>query len=250
MNSEKKMLFCICGKSYSSPPSLCVHRRNCEIHLEQKNKVVIKKNQNNLRLIELENEIKLNQIENEKIQNEYKLQLQIKELQLQVKLHSLEVKLQTEILKVQQPTQAVQLRVQPQVQPQVQPPPVQEEKPVVIKLSTKEFLQKNCSNALTIEECFTYMKDENYNKYILEANINDTPTNIIAKNYFLESDWSSNISKNALDIIEYFFTKLEKNKYPFYCADKARNILYIKTETGWLKTTEENLVEFDKHLKK
>lgn len=43
MSSENKMSFCICGKSYSSPPSLCVHRRNCEIHLEQKNKVVIKK---------------------------------------------------------------------------------------------------------------------------------------------------------------------------------------------------------------
>jgi len=238
------MLFCICGKSYSSPPSLCVHRRNCEIHLEQKNKIVIKKNQNSLRLVELENEIKINQLENEKIQNEYKLQLHIKELQLQVQLQSLEMK----IFQVKSINQAVQLEVQPQLQPQLQP--VQEEKPIVNKLSTKEYLQIHCNNALTIEECYTYMKEENYNKYILEAKINDITTNIIAKNYFLECDWSANVSKNALDILEYFFTKLEKDKYPFYCSDRARNILYVKTEIGWLKNTEENLVEFDKYLKK
>ena len=45
-----------------------------------------------------------------------------------------------------------------------------------------------------------------------------------------------------MDIIEHFFTKIEKNQLPFFCADKNRNILYIKTENNWLKNTEENTI--------
>jgi hypothetical protein len=36
MSSEKKKLECVCGKTYASPPSLCVHRKKCNIYLEHK----------------------------------------------------------------------------------------------------------------------------------------------------------------------------------------------------------------------
>ena len=237
-DTEKKMLYCICGKKYSTPPSLCVHRRNCEIHLEHKNKNILKKNQNNLRMVELENEVKLNQIQAKKLQAEYQYQLKIKDLELQVKLQILELKLQKGISEFQ-PLPPI-----PVIQ---QPIPVVEVKP---KLTTKEYLQNNCKNALTFTECSTMINDAEYNKFITEINVEDIPKNIISKNYFLDSFWSPNISKNVLDIIEYFFTKIEKNQLPFFCSDKNRNILYIKTEDKWLKNNEENINEFDNILLK
>ena len=88
MSVEKKSLDCVCGKFYSSRPSLCVHRKKCAMFLESK---ICKRvnldvegntdddlsvssasssklaqevlNADKLRLIELENKLKLKELE-------------------------------------------------------------------------------------------------------------------------------------------------------------------------------------------
>jgi hypothetical protein len=95
---EKKMLECVCGKKYSSPPSLCVHRRKCPIHLEEKNKklknsklLIEEENNSNRSILALENQLKFTNLEMEN-QN-LNLQLKDKELELenQLKIKDLEV---------------------------------------------------------------------------------------------------------------------------------------------------------------
>ena len=88
MSVEKKSLECVCGKFYSSRPSLCVHRKKCAMFLESKickrvnldvegntdddlsvssatsSKLAQEElNADKLRLIELENKLKLKELE-------------------------------------------------------------------------------------------------------------------------------------------------------------------------------------------
>lgn len=71
MSNEKK-LTCVCGKSYSSPPSLCVHRKKCNMFLEHKpSKQGIFVNETyTSRIIDLENIIKLRDEEIQVLKNE------------------------------------------------------------------------------------------------------------------------------------------------------------------------------------
>jgi hypothetical protein len=41
---------------------------------------------------------------------------------------------------------------------------------------------------------------------------------------------------------------MPNDEKPFYCRDKRRNILYIKTNNGWIKQTDKNKQDFDKIL--
>ena len=104
---EKKMFECVCGKKYSSPPALCVHRKKCYIHLEEKNKkfknIKEEENNSNRLILELENQLKFKDLEMEN-QN-LKLQLKNKEIEnmnLKLELKDLEIKLLTKFQQVQQ----------------------------------------------------------------------------------------------------------------------------------------------------
>jgi hypothetical protein len=117
MSIEKKSLKCVCGKFYSSAPSLCVHRKKCSLFLESKTtkqvNVITEGNANDnddlsvssavsssslrsasinttqLRLVELENKLKIKEMELENknmeisnLKNEYFLKMQNKELEI------------------------------------------------------------------------------------------------------------------------------------------------------------------------
>lgn len=75
MSNDKK-LSCVCGKLYSSAPSLCVHRKKCSMFLEHKlsKQDIINHDSSlsplELRVMELENQIKLKDDEIQSLKNE------------------------------------------------------------------------------------------------------------------------------------------------------------------------------------
>ena len=98
---EQKILECVCGKKYSGPPSLCVHRKKCSIYLEEKIKklknsrnvklLIEEENNSNRRILALENRLKFTDLEMEN--TNLKLELKDKDLELenQLKLKDLEM---------------------------------------------------------------------------------------------------------------------------------------------------------------
>jgi len=71
MSNDKK-LSCVCGKFYSSAPSLCVHRKKCNIFLEHKscNQGIVVNETYTMRINELENIIKSKDEEIQSLKNE------------------------------------------------------------------------------------------------------------------------------------------------------------------------------------
>jgi hypothetical protein len=98
---EKKILECVCGKKYSGPPSLCVHRKKCSIYLEEKIKklknsknvklLIEEENNSNRSILALENQLKFTDL---KMENQ-NLNLELKdkdiELENQLKIKDLEM---------------------------------------------------------------------------------------------------------------------------------------------------------------
>jgi hypothetical protein len=203
---------CKCGKSYKFSSGLSAHKKKCNDVLASKtdNKIDEKS-----RVNELEYELKLKNDEIKNIYNEFQL-------------------LKEQLTK-------------PVSQPVLQPvsKPVKKSR---TKLSTIEYLENNFKNAIPIEEChYLFLKCEN-NKCLHEeqfAGKDGVNKNIINQKYLLESNFTDSTSGNAMDIIADLFLKIDKTKFPFYCSDKHRNTLYIKTNTGWIKSTER---DFDKTL--
>ena len=232
--------------------------RILELETELKFKDLETKYQLKLKDLELENTLKIKELEfeNQKLQ----LQLQMKDLEINL-LKNINVPVQQI---VQQPVQqavqqAVQQPVQQPIQQIVQQPVVHEskqtEEPVIqffnnkkSKTSTIDNLNLNYLEALTIEESKDLFKDSDYNKCLyscLVSGKDGLEKTILDPNYIKSENFTNSISQNAIDIIGNLFLKLEKNKLPFYCSDKNRNILYLKTQNGWIKSTES---EFDIEL--
>lgn len=116
------------------------------------------------------------------------------------------------------------------------------------KIPTIEFLHEHLESAPTIEQCCKMLKNDQFNDYIMEANMNDEPTIILHPKYITKSSFKENAVDNAIEIIINFFSTFETNKLPFYCSNKRKNILYLKTDNGWIKQTEKNTDEFNKLL--
>jgi hypothetical protein len=250
----------LCSKNFTLKQNLTKHIKNfhnpeviktskvtnnLKLNIEEKNnEETIEENNINTRIIELEYELKLKDIEIKNLHNEYNLKLQMKDLQIQ----SLEFKLNQPVFQQVQATLPLVQATLPLVQKQVQQPVSQPAKKLRTKLSTIEYLENNFKNAIPIEEChYLFLNCEN-NKCLHEeqfAGKDGVNKNIINQKYLLERNFTDSTSGNAMDIIADLFLKIDKTQVPFYCSDKQRNTLYIKTNTGWIKSTER---EFDKIL--
>jgi hypothetical protein len=186
---------------------------------------------NNTRIIELEYQLKMKENDIQNIINEYNLKLQMKDL---------EIKHKDDIIEM--------LRNKPQLiiqEKEIVNEIVEITKP---KLPVKECLEKYLKNAPTIETCKSKLFKEDYNSYITEIDIEDKPINILSITNFKISDFNNSGINNAVSIIKNLFKQFDTNELPFYCSDKKRNILYIKTNDGWIKETKQNAEEFDKLL--
>lgn len=191
----------------------------------------------NSRILELEYQLKMKDAEIQNIINEYTLKLQMKDLEIK---HKDEL-----ITMLQNKPQLVIQEMPKQVIAETIEIPKETNKP---KLPVKECLEKYLSNAPTIEKCRSNLYKDEYNSYITEIDVQDKPMNILNVNRFKINDFESTGVSNAISIIEKFFDKFDENMLPFYCSDKRRNILYIKTNDGWIKETKQNIEEFDKLL--
>jgi len=123
------------------------------------------------------------------------------------------------------------------------------------KMPIIECLAKYRDSAPTIEVCgLQLIKDTFYNKYIVEIDENEKPIEVINYDTInLKSDditdgITNNCFENAKKFITNFFNQFNKSNLPFYCSDKRRNVLYIKTEQGWIKNNEANMEKFNKYI--
>jgi hypothetical protein len=116
------------------------------------------------------------------------------------------------------------------------------------KIPTIEFLHTHLEHAPTIQQCYQMLKNDESNDYIMEANVNNEPTTLLNPKYIRKSSFKLNPVANAIEIIINFFSTFETNQLPFYCSNKRKNILYLKTDNGWIKQTEQNTDEFNKLL--
>lgn len=110
------------------------------------------------------------------------------------------------------------------------------------KRLTPNDLDIHFKNAVTIEECSKLLKDDTYNEYI--ENYDDMI--LIDIEHCKSSNYNENSIDNSIDVLTKFFKNI--GQLPFYCTDKWRNTIYIKTENGWIKETEENKNMFDEKL--
>jgi len=227
------------------------------------------------RILELENELKLTELKNkyemmlkdQEIKNMEKnknLELENQELKFSLRLKNLEIEMLNKIVQapVQQP-QIIQVQAPVQQPVYVQAPLVEVSPPIQSpvqvkssKPSTLEFLNNNLDDAYTIEDCFDILKNPDYNHYLYEEMFTHEGIikPIINPKFSLHTKYTSSTT-NAVDIIAALLYKFEKKELPFYvCRKNKTNCLYIKSNNGWIKSSEKDaddlLVRFcDKALK-
>lgn len=176
----------------------------------------------------------------------------IKELQELLRIKELEMKkiIDEYELRLKQKDEIITILRQPNnIQPiNVQPINVQSNNIKPTKTHINDNLQNTRPEAPTIEQCKKLLYDSNYNEHIITAaNPHDGRDYIILNPSKLKhTEYKERGIDNAIDIIIKFFETMPENQYPFYCSNKRKNTLYIKTENGWIKQTKENKIEFDK----
>lgn len=116
------------------------------------------------------------------------------------------------------------------------------------QLSIAEQLEKARPDAFTIQECEKLLFNSEYNNYILstEGSSDGKEYIILNQSKIKHTEYKDRGIDNAIDILTYFFEDIPENKHPFYCSNKRKNTLYIKTTNGWIKQPKENKTEFDK----
>lgn len=231
MSNEKK-LYCVCGKSYSSAPSLCVHRKKCNMFLEDKSKnknifvtehfnqgIYVKETYTS-RIIDLENIIKC------------------KDEEIQV--------LKNEIQTLKNPTQEIQnvvLQIEPV--PQVENFNIKKSKIKVKSLSSVE----RADNLLYIHT----NSNLNTNK-VCNAKIEIPPFSKSALNFIqflddinIELTHFENIANKGcvssfIGVIEEQLQMIDPEERPFN-YDKPNKILYIKNKDNeWIIDKENGLL--------
>lgn len=192
------------------------------------------------RIQELENQITI-------LKMEYEMKLLAKDAEIKQK--DLELKHKDEIISLLRNAPPTIIQQEPQnnnVTMVVQ----EKKKPTRRETSTiKEHLMKTRPNAPTIEECRrTLMYNSEYNNYIQDATLNGTDYIILDPSYIRHTEFQERGIDNAINIVKAFFRRMPENDKPFYCSDKRRNILYLKTNEGWIKQNTENKNAFEKML--
>ena len=217
---------------------------------------------NNNLIFELEYKLKMKDLEIQNIVNEYNLKLQMKELEIKHKDELITLLKQGKIndsptLSVVVPKQTVtEENIQLMVVENKRPQAVIEENISQItedsnkqSISIKKRLITNRSEAPTFEECDSkFFRNENFNKFVKLVGVGENEHKIIEEEFIKENHKESPIDNLEVVLKSFFGGKYETAKLPFYCSDKKRHILYIKTKNGWIKQTDENLKEFDKHI--
>jgi hypothetical protein len=202
---------------------------------------------NDTRILELEHKLQMKENEMRALINDYELKLQMKENELNSMKNELSLKLQMKDLEI------ASLRTQPQQQrapPKVEEPNVKlvvAEVPKKPKRSTQEILQTDFKDAPTIESCYKKLLSPDYNDYLIPLKmVNGEDKIILSPERFKQSDFQSCPIKNATKGVQQFFEQFDKKELPFYCSDRSRNTLHIKTEKGWMQETSSNVDEFNK----
>jgi hypothetical protein len=202
-------------------------------------------NTTNNSIVELEYQLKMKENEIQNIINEYTLKLQMKDLEIK---HKDDI-----ILSLQKQLQQQQIQ-RPVEQHPEEEQPVQliiTEQPNAKRPSVKTSLEIEFKNSPSIEKCYKELiNTPEHNNFIQSVELPDeTEVNILNPDKSRLSYYqnSSNIS-TAIEIIKGFIKTFSKQELPFYCSDKRRNVLHLKTENGWIKETEDNKNEFDNHL--
>lgn len=184
------------------------------------------------RIRELEHQLQLKDLEIQRIKNEYEMKLQHKD-------EIIALLKQQPAVKPEPPKNNVELLVQEKPQPSKKSKP---------SISIKETLEKNRQQAPAIESCIQLIYDSDYNSFIQDAVVNDQEYILLHPSKLKQSEFKSRGIDNAIDILSKFFNALPKEQLPFYCSDKRRNTLYLKTIDGWIKQTETNQEDIDKIL--
>ena len=188
MNSEvKKRLECICGKFYSCPPSLCVHRKKCAVYLENK----------------------ISQIKPVQATQQYKTPVTI----TQNKLITIMIDaLQNTITK--QDDNMLEPKV---IEPKVALLERSKSPPKISEFCLKTYLNETCKDAINFDEIWDeYILNSDYNKWILCVN-NGIEDFILLKNLYIYSYPAGN---NFL--VDFFcdaFNQIEHTKKPIFCSD-------------------------------
>jgi hypothetical protein len=195
---------------------------------------------------ELENQIKI-------LKLEYEFKLQAKDFELKQK--EIELKHKDEIISIlQQQTSPstiaknnICLAVEEKNEINLVPSSDNQNEMKDTKLPVKECLEKLFKDAPTIEMCHKMLKNETHNCYIQEIETTN-PNKLILNptSSFKATDFKQNGVDNAVEIVTKFFQTFNNNELPFYCSDKRRHTLYIKTNNGWIKETKQNEDEFNK----
>jgi hypothetical protein len=195
------------------------------------------------RIRELENQLKLKEMQIEKMMIELKHKDEIISILRQQPAPQNNIQLPQN--NIQLPQNNIQLP-QNNTQLVIQEIPQAQTK----KLSVMEYLNTKRTNAPTIEQCYKMMNNSKYNNYLqyIENKLDGKDYNILAPSKSRNSDYKQRGVDNAIEIISKFFNEIPANSRPFYCSDKRRNILYIKTNNGWIKQNDENKQEFDEIL--
>jgi hypothetical protein len=123
------------------------------------------------------------------------------------------------------------------------PKPIEEPKPQSLKRTTKEKLDNDFKDTICFENLFHLLSLEEYNNFIQVVNFEDEEKIILACNKIKKGEYDVVQSTIACELIRNLILSLNGN-IPFYCADKRRNILYMKTINGWIKETDDK-IEFD-----
>ena len=190
------------------------------------------------RIRELENQLKLKDLE---MENQLKLkEMQIEKMMIELKYKDELISFLRQPLQSQAPQNNIQFSVQ---ENQIQPI-------LTKKLSVMEYLNTKRINAPTIEECNKMLFDSDYNNYLqtIHNDSDDKDYIILDKSKLFHYEYKERGVDNAIEIISKFFNEMPNDEKPFYCRDKRRNILYIKTNNGWIKQTDKNKQDFDKIL--
>lgn len=218
MSNEKK-LSCVCGKSYSSAPSLCVHRKKCNMFLEHKpsNQGIIVTETYSSRIIELENIIKLR---DEEIQS-----------------------LKNEIQNLKTPTQNVVLQIEPI--PQVEKFDIKKSKIKIKSLSSVEradnllYIHTN-SNLNTNNVCNAKMEIPPFSKSAL--NFIQFLDDIHIELTHFENIANKGCVTSFIEVIEDQLQMIDPEERPFH-YDKSNKILYIKNKDNeWIIDKENGLL--------
>jgi len=201
----------------------------------------------NTRIIQLEYELKMKEKEIERIINEYTLKLQMKDLEIKHKDEIIEF-LQN---KPKEEPNNIQLLVQEKPKLAVVDENVSQlsnEEDKKLKLPIKQCLLQYRADAPSFENCTReFFCDANYNKFI---NVVDFigEYKILKEEFIKQGGNQADCISAVEEILKSYFRQYEKNKQPFYCSDSKRHILYIKTNDGWIKPTDDNEAQFDKYI--